>query len=757
LWDGSANWKKVASRTDSAEDKADTRELDRFLSLVTHGTHEQFADFLANEVDIEAFSQFELLDVAFGGDQHDFRENHKYYFDPYRGRWEPVAWNFRGFQGDPHFNLVESPITLRLKLSPGYLTYRDRRLYQFLTTEGAPNEVESRGKAMMEKIAPDLLRDPHWSAYRMLPRVDAFHRRMMRPLSLEKAALVFESELTTYRHRHAQLVDALEANPLFVAYQAEPQAQTTPTPTPHEDNEALAYRYRVNVVVDGHGGARILAATVRLAAGCAAPIWQLFEAPLAESASGTRQNAAPLATHLTPVTSLVNTPHGRLLRPAELVPGAQLVLRSDPDPSRGDVRSALRPELYPYVLETSCALADLQLEADHLATGARIFSQEATHAQLETIHPRPAANAVPTLDAGTASVHPWQLRRTRPEVVTLGPGLIEVKETRVFGQHQSVRVAAGTTLRMAAGTSLIFQGPTQFAGERDAPIEVRSMDSEPWGGIAFQGQQTEGSTLEHVRISGGSSPTWRQASFGGMLNLQDTKNIRLTHVEAGDNSGDGDVIHAAYTEEISISDTLIHSAAADALDFEFASAELQRVTLRRIGDDAVDSMGSQVRVSDSQVFGCSGNGISAGEESRVSVRGSLIANCATGALAKNGSSVDLAGSVLFGTAIGVRAYSRTVRYAGKSELFADDVFVVASARPIERKDKKKDVLDRGIIHAGLPTPGSLSHLRDNVLRLPDWSSLAAHAAEFPAPQRVKTAPDPESTDTEIPDNREARP
>ena len=30
-------------------------------------------------------------DIIFGGDQHDFDQNQKLYFDPFRGRFEPIA------------------------------------------------------------------------------------------------------------------------------------------------------------------------------------------------------------------------------------------------------------------------------------------------------------------------------------------------------------------------------------------------------------------------------------------------------------------------------------------------------------------------------------------------------------------------------------------------------------------------------------------------------------------------------------------
>src|SRR5690606_17512780 len=132
LWTSTKAWKKPAARSDDAATAADLEELERLLRMVRDATHAGFADFARHEIDLERFAQFDAIDVAFGGDRHNFRQNHKYAFDAFRGRWEPIAWSFEGFRNDPNFEPVEHPLLIRLKMVPGYLALRDRLLYQFL-------------------------------------------------------------------------------------------------------------------------------------------------------------------------------------------------------------------------------------------------------------------------------------------------------------------------------------------------------------------------------------------------------------------------------------------------------------------------------------------------------------------------------------------------------------------------------------------------------------------------------------------------
>ena len=218
LWKDVSRWQKNAWRID--EEKDDFDNLKDLLGNIRSMSTREFARFAQAEMDLTAFATFDALDVAFGGDQHDFREDHKLHFDPYRGRWEPVAWNFRGFRHDPVFNLVENPVLLRMKMIPGYLSLRNRILYDLLADECSVSSVTARGKKILKKLAPDLAADRFFDAYKLLPRVDQYHRQMVRPMDLRRSALVFESEMTTYRRRYAFLMRELKKNPLWIRVNA---------------------------------------------------------------------------------------------------------------------------------------------------------------------------------------------------------------------------------------------------------------------------------------------------------------------------------------------------------------------------------------------------------------------------------------------------------------------------------------------------------------------------------------------------------
>lgn len=701
LWQGVERWRKVAWREEN--EREDTTELAHLLTMIRQASIEQFADFAEHAIDLDAFARFEAVDIAFGCDQHNYRENHKLYFDPYRARWQPIAWGLRGFEHDPVFNRVENPLMLRLKLVPGYITRRNRALYELLTTGGSGASVRSRGLALFEKIGPELATDPYWDAYRLLPRVGEFERQMVRPMNMNRALLVFESELETYERRRAFLIEELRRNPLWIdRKETQPLAEQTSTV--------------VDILVDGEAGASLEAFRAEWPAGCSDPSWQVSRMLDGEESA--------------PLTALSHAQEARLQAPLELVAATRIEARPDPDPEHGAVRTRSGPMAYRFVVHAQCVPDRIAAVGLSLTTGARVHTRVASSALLADVAQKPLTrSSVPTFTAGEGAANPWTMPQPAPESLTLGPGVVEVPETRIFESHREVQIVAGTRLRMAPGASLVFLGRVRFEGSAEAPIEIERASDKPWGGIIVQGTRTAGSRFVHVIAHGGSTPKLREGRYPGMINVHDTSQIGFVGSVFSDNTASDDMVHVAYVKDLRIEDSRITGAHFDAWDIELSNAVLRRVTVIEAGDDALDLMGSEIEVSDSVLIGLRGNGVSAGEDSQVTLQDSLIAEATVGLLAKNASKIAVDGTLLFRATTGVRIYKRTVRYEGDSAVNADVLFVVDSKRAVQREDNVLEGLDLGRAQLGLPTGEALDHLRDNVLEVASWQALPDWVAQ----------------------------
>jgi len=708
LWKDHSHWSKPAWRDDSEREAYP--ELERLLGLLRSSTVRQFADFSRSEMDLEAFATFNALDIVFGVDQHDFRDNHKLYYDPYRGRFEPIAWNFRGYKHEAAFNLVENPILLRLEMVPEYLSIRGRILHDLLVGDARVSALERRGRRLMKRLEPELESDANFDAYKMLPGVDRFHRQMLRPMTVDRAMMVLRSELSTYAARHAFLLGEIQANPLWLRT-GDPAAPPADGTRPAADAIAR-YRTPVDLIVDGQAGVSLEELRVSWPDGCEAPEWQVLwqDGTLAAAARGdVAVIDSPLALH----------------------PRISIVRKGGAAGDRESARAVPAPSRYPLEIISTCAPREVVAWGTHMATGSRVRSRPAPESLIDRL---PGASldpdAVPSFVHGEVSPDPWHFRRPAPEAVALGPGVVDVPETRVFGAHQTVEVAPGTTLRMGAGASIVFLGRVRFAGKADSPIVIEPAGTAPFGGVAVQGPATAGSSLEHVVISGGTRPSWRLIPYPGMIDLHHSEDITVRHCRLGGNSASDDVLHVAYVEDLLVEDSTVEGAAMDSIDMEFSSGTLRRVSLLRSGDDGLDLMGSRISLIDSAIMGCAGNAVSAGEETEAKVRDTLLAGCKVGALAKNASTITLAGALLFQNEVGARVYRREVRYAGASLIEADALYAVSCGAATRTDDDSKDALALGRIERRAPSDGSLDHLLEDVLTMSSFDELDVRVSQF---------------------------
>jgi hypothetical protein len=717
LFSDKQGWQKIASR--GPEYESDTSELDRLLAAVNRASHLGFWSYASESLDLERFARFDALDVAFGGSEHDWFSNHKLYADPYRGTLEPVAWSFRGFQNDESFNVVDHPLLIRLKMVPGWMAARDRAVYALLTGPASPPAIRERADAAMVAIAEELAADPYWDAYKQLPRVSRFHRFLPRPMDLERWTLASAYELDGFAARSRWLLDALEEPGLDV----------------RRDDVASSTSFvsRIDLVVHGHAAYEL--ESLRTSAECPGTATLFADTDL-DGALDRSKDAV-----------VAEAPPGEgadLVAYRTITAAVELVPHPDPSPKRGFVRVEAKPQRHTYFLSTTgCAPAKVAFVLESLVTKATrrlelwrgAKAKDAKEKSAELLAAGAALDDVPTLTVGQRSVHPWAFPQpARPAAIALGPGRVELDATRTFGAHETVELAAGTTLALGPGVSLVFRGPVFARGTVASPVVVTRLDpAKPFGTLALQGPATAGSKLVGLRIDGGSSGRAGSIQYTGVIAIHDTSNVVLEDCVVTNTVDAEDVVHAYKVEGLGLHELSIDRAPVDAVDLEFVRAELRGLRLVGAGDDGLDLMGSTVLLQDSLIEGAKNNGVSAGEETVLTANGVVIARVKTGVLAKNASEARLLRSLVWRAERGLRARSSEERYGGKSRIGASEVFVVGAE--VLDDATKGSIIELEDVHTELPTNGALEHVRTNVLQLGDWSEAVDYLATLSGSDR----------------------
>lgn len=668
LWESAKHWKKVGAAGDKEE--RDLRELEGLIKAVESATALGFADFAEQALDVDKFATFDALDVVFGNNQHDYNQNHKLYFDPYKNRFEPIATDFRDMEHERQLNRSENPLLLRLKQLPEYLTRRNRKAYQLSTGICSSATIADRTRHWMELLAPDQARDPYWDAYELLPVMGTYYRQLVRPMNEERQALAAQLRLHEHGERAAYLRAELERLEVTATLGRGTARNTSAGPAKPKAPKLDQFESELDITVNGAGGFEWQEARPEFASGCTPAEWQLFAD---RDLNGKFDASRDLRLVSAAAPLLVGKPDVSLFPGVELRP-------TNPNPLRGRVRAESEPRSYRFfVRSVGCPIQGLALTGKHGVTLASVSVQASLVDQAPGIGTVTCDDEPGFIEPGRTSLHPFCYPFEGDETIHLGPGVVQIDKTRIYGKHQTLVLEPGTSFRMAKDASIIAYGKVIAEGRADAKIEFLATEGH-WGGIALQGPGTAGSRFSHVEFNGGTRPDLSFFDFPGMVNVHDTRNIRMNFVGFARNEKSDDALHAAYVEGLELSDVEFSDIRSDAVDLEYSTAHVTRIQVNSAGDDGLDLMGSRLELSDAAFLKCKGNGLSIGEHSDVSATHALVAQGTRAVLLKNASTLSASELLSYGNTNAVRLENESLWYSGESTLKLHAAHAVKTAQ-----------------------------------------------------------------------------
>ena len=146
-------WDKKASR--NAEMRLDRTDIDYFIEKSNTKNPQEFYDFANTMLNLPKYYTFFGLDTLFGAFHHDYAHNHKLYFDPYLGKFEPIEWDLRYWSSIPAKDISLYPLLHQFKLNPLLEAQRDKVAYEILQKYPA-KEIIKRLRYYQKLILPDL-------------------------------------------------------------------------------------------------------------------------------------------------------------------------------------------------------------------------------------------------------------------------------------------------------------------------------------------------------------------------------------------------------------------------------------------------------------------------------------------------------------------------------------------------------------------------------------------------------------------------
>lgn len=290
-------------------------------------------------------------------------------------------------------------------------------------------------------------------------------------------------------------------------------------------------------------------------------------------------------------------------------------------------------------------------------------------------HPLERAAAV-----STRPVEGWflpPLPATAPELTWSG----EVTVAADTVLRQPLRIAAGTTVRMAAGASLTCRARVLAQGTEAAPIRFEPLVAgTTWGAVALLGRDTAGSRLEHCTFSGGAGTLEPHRERPAALALHDTDGVVLHKCHFRDNPVVDAAVHAAYAG-IVFEGVTIEGPGASGIRATRSGIRLADCAFRDLAADALFLDAGRAAVRTTSFERVQGRALAVTAASEAAVLDTRIVQTATGIEALDGSTAQAANCELARCAVPVRAGSSRRQLPGATVALANCALVEATGVP----------------------------------------------------------------------------
>ena len=592
LWRDEKYWQKIAAR--SSEEENNRQDIAYLIQAVNHFDALQFYEFVNQTLHKERFYKFFAMDVIFGCGHHDYHHNHKLYFDPYKGMFEPILWNmgnwfYKYATGKKDFSYY--PLLHRIKLNPVLEAERDAAAFQMMKRfdyKWLKRAFDKTENVILDDLKADAFRD-----YRVFPGGTfkkwvsksfdiRFYKRMNR---LKKATLEQRRSSLKELYRDARGYYCLE-------------------PLQKDKQE----KFRFLVKINGNSGINVrLKEWLRETVGHDVFLYQ------DTNLNGKLDDEDRL---------IVNDPQ-------KLYPGRKSVEMKNSFGSFfkilfGDKKTVNAPLYYSFIVKGRIPVNGRSIKAENMITGDTV---EVKYRKF-------------TVGDEADSIHPWRLpvyRERREEL----SGKVEVKETLVFDRFTTVYIFPGTTFIIAPGKSIFFYGPVHAQGTRERPIRFRGGEAgKPWGVVAVQGEKASGSTFDFCEFEDGAVDTRRLIHYTAPLSIHDLSGFRISHCSFGRNHTGDDNLHIAYASGV-VQNCIFSDSLSDAVDVDIAEVTVSNCVFINSGNDGLDFMTSRATARNNLFIGSGDKGISVGEWSMVDLSGNIYYRCRIAVEVKDKSRVSM--------------------------------------------------------------------------------------------------------------------
>ncbi len=219
----------------------------------------------------------------------------------------------------------------------------------------------------------------------------------------------------------------------------------------------------------------------------------------------------------------------------------------------------------------------------------------------------------------------------------------------------------GTQIELTQKAKIITFSPVEFIGSQDDPVVFFSKNHAGQGIIVMNAKDE--SMVRHAEFSGLSNPFLSGWSVTGAVTFHESPATFINVKFLNNNSEDGlNLVRSKFFME----DVLFQRTLSDAFDSDFSTGKIKSITFLDCGNDGIDISGSQVEVDHIIVNGAGDKGVSAGENSQLSINTLVGKNANIVVASKDLSRVKIKEAKLENSKFGFAAFQKKSEFGAAS-------------------------------------------------------------------------------------------
>tara|TARA_B110000902_G_scaffold26670_1_gene28987 strand:- start:3896 stop:6463 length:2568 start_codon:yes stop_codon:yes gene_type:complete len=253
------------------------------------------------------------------------------------------------------------------------------------------------------------------------------------------------------------------------------------------------------------------------------------------------------------------------------------------------------------------------------------------------------------------------------KIITFSKDSVNISAPLIISKGYVFKLKQGTTVNIVNGGKIISYSPLSFIGTKQSPIKIVSSDKKGQGILILA--EGENSFLRFVDFNYLTNPMHGSWNITGAVTFYESP-VNLESVSINNNSCE-DALNIVRTS-FKMNNSSISNTQSDAFDGDFVVGEISNSFFNGLGNDAIDVSGSDLVVTNVIISNAGDKGISAGENSKMSLNQVKISSSEIAIAGKDLSVIDAINIEIFNTKLGFTAFQKKPEY-GPSKIMVKGI------------------------------------------------------------------------------------